>query len=135
MRTYTVHLPPDGDEARLDLAERTELVADGFSAFAFVLAPVWMLVNRLWRVLIGYIVGLVGLEVAMALLGVPELWQALLGFGVHLIIGFEADQLKRWTLHRKGYRMVAVVSGRDADEGVTRFLDAWLAKRSAAPLA
>lgn len=127
MRTYSVHLPPDSGQNldRAELAERLTLVAEGFSVFAFVLAPVWMLINRLWLALVVYVVAIVALELAMAALGTHDLWQALIGLAIHLVIGFEADEIRRWSLARKGWQSVAVVTGRDAEEGEARFLEGW----------
>ena len=51
---YTVHEPPlKADETRAD-PERFVFVRDGFSFWAFLLAPLWMLRHRLWLVLLGY---------------------------------------------------------------------------------
>lgn len=101
--------------------------------FAFVLAPVWMLINRLWLALVMYIAAIVALELIMAAVGMHELWQALVGLAIHLVIGFEADEIRRLSLARKGWRAVAVVTGRDAEEGEARFLEGWPAIAATQP--
>ena len=55
MPTFTVHAPPPkiGDSAADP--ERFVFVRDGFYFWAFVLAPLWLLLHRLWLVLAGYI--------------------------------------------------------------------------------
>ncbi len=137
MRTYSVHLPPDSGQGldRTELAERLTLVAEGFSVLAFVLAPLWMLMNRLWLALVIYVVTIVALELAMAAVGMHELWQALIGLAIHLVIGFEADEIRRWSLARKGWQTVAVVTGRDEEEGEVRFLEGWPPAASTEPVA
>ena len=52
---YTVHEQPQPPADREERAERLKFVREGFSLFAFVFPPLWMLVNRLWLVLIGYL--------------------------------------------------------------------------------
>ena len=47
-------------------------------------------------------------------------------FGLNLLIGFEADALRRWALDRKGWQMLGSVSGRTVDECERRFFDGWL---------
>lgn len=130
MRMFTVHLPGDaGSELPpAAVADRLVLVADGFSTFAFVLAPVWMLVNRLWLALAAYVVAMLVLELAFAAFGTHQLWQALIGLGVHLVIGLEADEIRRWNLARAGWRPVAVVAGRSEEDGEARFLERWRAR-------
>ena len=53
MPVYTVHEPPprDSDDAA-DAADRFVFVRDGFSFWAFLFAPLWMLWHRLWLVLL-----------------------------------------------------------------------------------
>ena len=53
---YTVHEPPlKPDESAPD-PDRFVFVRDGFSFWAFLLAPLWMLRHRLWLVLLGYLI-------------------------------------------------------------------------------
>ena len=46
--------------------------------------------------------------------------------GLNLLIGFEADTLRRWALDRSGWRMLGSVSGRTVAECERRFFDGWL---------
>jgi len=48
---------------------------------------------------------------------------------IHLLIGFEGDAIRRWTLRRNGYALVGSVSGRSRDECERRFIEAWLKER------
>ncbi len=55
MPTYTVHAaPPRAGETASD-PQRFVFVRDGFHFWAFALAPLWLLVHRLWLVLLGYV--------------------------------------------------------------------------------
>jgi hypothetical protein len=71
--------------------------------------------------------------VVIALLTVPfvlvsggEQWLALAFTLLHLLIGFEAGSLRRWTLDRKGWRYVASVTGRSTADCERRFFEEWL---------
>src|SRR6476660_3985649 len=54
MSIYTVHEPPLKADASTPDPDRFAFVRDGFSFWAFLLAPLWMLRHRLWLVSVGY---------------------------------------------------------------------------------
>ena len=51
MPTYTVHAPPPTPGRTARDPERFVFVRDGFHFWAFLLAPLWLLAQRLWLVL------------------------------------------------------------------------------------
>ncbi len=53
MPTFTVHEPPPRKSESVASPERFVFVRDGFYFWAFVLAPLWLLVHRLWLALVG----------------------------------------------------------------------------------
>src|SRR4051812_7761133 len=55
MSIYTVHEPPSTQQSAPD-PERLVFVRDGFSFWAFLLTPAWMLWHGLWLVFLGYLV-------------------------------------------------------------------------------
>jgi hypothetical protein len=123
MSFYTVHepplrVPPD--------PERFAFVRDGFSFWAFVLAPVWMLWHRMWLLLAGYVVISVVLEAWVKAFGASTVVAATIGVLVSLLVGLEAGTLRRLTLTRRGWRNVGVVSGDDREDAERRFFDAWI---------
>jgi hypothetical protein len=126
MLTYTVHEPPAPPADRIDRAEGLVFVKDGFSWRAALFAPIWLLAHRLWWPLLGYVVlsGLLEFLRQSALLD-PG-WTTLAGFALHLLIGLEADTLRRWGLDRKGWRTLGSVTGRSTHECERRFFDGWL---------
>ena len=126
IRAFTVHESPNPPSARDDRAEELRFVRDGFSLYAALFTPLWMLANRLWLVLAGYIALLSTLVIAFGLLGLPDNWLALAAFTLNVIIGFEADSLIRWTLDRRAWRQIASVTGRSDEECERRFFSAWL---------
>jgi hypothetical protein len=126
MRTYTVHEHPDPAADRIDRAEELVFVKDGFSWVAALFAPLWLLVHRLWWPLLGYVVVSGALQLVQLTAAVDPRWLALAGFALNVLIGFEADTLRRWALERRGWHTVGTVSGKTAAECERRFFDAWL---------
>jgi hypothetical protein len=126
MLTFTVHEPPDPPADRIDRAEKLVFIKDGFSWAAALFGPLWMIVHRLWWALLGFVVIVGSLQLIGKLAVVDQRWMALAGFAVNLLVGFEADTLRRWALERRGWRMLGAVSGRTFDECERRFFEAWL---------
>jgi Protein of unknown function (DUF2628) len=132
MPTFTVHepLPRKGESAAAP--DRFVFVRDGFHFWAFLLAPLWLLLHRLWLALTIYVVvsGLLG--VGFFLLGVPSSVQALASLLIAALIGFEAASIWRWTLTRRGCKTLGFVIGEDTESAEQRFFAEW-AKRAAPP--
>lgn len=126
MMTYTVHEPPGASADRIERAEALVFVRDGFSAFAAFLTPFWMLANRLWLALAAYVAAVLLVGALIAVLGVGENIAGSLMFAGHLIVGFEADAIRRWSLGRQGYAMIGSVTGRTTDDCERRFYETWL---------
>lgn len=132
MNTYTLHVPTDARLGEARALNQAVLVRDGFSWGAFLFTALWFFVQRLW--LAGFLVlaAVVGLAVLLAALGVSPgaafLAEALLG----LLIGLEANTLKRWTLRRRK-PAVDVVAAASLDEAELKSFARWLATPPAAP--
>jgi hypothetical protein len=126
MRTYTVHEPPDPPADRIDRAASLVFVRDGFSWTAALFAPFWLLANRLWWPLLGYVILSGAIELVRLVAGLDPQLAATAVIGLHLLIGLEADTLRRWRLERAGWRLLGSVSGRSAMECERRFYDGWL---------
>jgi hypothetical protein len=126
MVTFTVHEPPNPAADRLDRAENLVFVKEGFTWSAALFAPLWLLVHRLWWPLAGYVIAVGVLEGLRMTAFFPSAWISLASFGLHVLIGFEGDTLRRWALDRRGWRTLAAVSGKTAAECERRFFDEWL---------
>lgn len=134
MPVYTVHEPPPRAAGALAEAERFVFVRDGFYCWAFLLTPLWMLRHRLWLVLTLYVVVSVAIDTAMRVVGASNAVIALIEILLSLLIGLEASTLIRFTLRRRGWRNIGVVSGDDLEDAERRFFDAWIRQpRSMAP--
>ena len=122
MRVYTVLQPPTPPG---EVAEPTSFVfiKEGFCWPALFVAELWLLCRRMWLVFLAY------LAVAMVLTGLdgafggPLPWIFLTL--AHLLFAFEANELRRWTLERRGYRQIGVVAGGYLRDAELRFFLAW----------
>lgn len=130
MSIYTVHEPPSRAGAAAADVERFAFVRDGFSWWAFLFAPLWMLRHRMWLVLIGYVVIAGAIEVPVKLSGAPGFAASIIGLLLGLLVGLEAGTLRRFTLNRRGWKNLGVVSGDDIEDAERRFFDAWLQRKS-----
>lgn len=126
MKFFTVHEPPDAAADRIDRAESLAFIRDGFNSQAFVFGPLWLIANRLWLAVLGYIAIAAALSTVVLGFGLDPRWLSLLYSALNLIVGFEAASLRRWGLERRGWQMLGTVSGRTLDECERRFLEGWL---------
>jgi Protein of unknown function (DUF2628) len=126
MAIYTVHEPPSRIGAAAPDPERYVFVRDGFSFWAFVFGPLWMLRHRMWLVLLLYIVVSLALDAAIRFAGASAFIVGCVGFLLSLLIGLEASSLRRFTLQRRGWKYAGVVAGEDREAAERRFFDTWL---------
>jgi hypothetical protein len=134
MPVFTVHEPPprDGDDGSA-AADRFVFVRDGFSMWAFVFAPFWMVWRGLWLVLLLYAVLIALLQAGLWALGAATVVKFVVGVLVALLIGFEAPSLRRWTLARRKWINHGVVVADDEEAAERRFFDAWVARATRPP--
>lgn len=132
MTHYTIHEPlppPSGLAAR---ADATRMVKEGMAWWALVLPLLWLLYHRMWLVLTGFVVALVLMEMALVLAGLSEA----LGFWAWIlfsaVFAMHANDLRRWTLARRGYAMAGAVSGQGRDDCELKYFSTWPETRAAA---
>ena len=108
MKSYTAHLKP---------GHAPVLVREGFSLGAFLFGPFWLLRHRAWIPGILLLVALVVLRAAF-----PTGVVAIVGLGIAAIIGLVGQDLRRWSLERRGYTMAHVLAARDGETALGRLL-------------
>ena len=108
MNGYTAHLKPGRSPV---------LVREGFSWAAWLFGPLWLAAHRAWipAALLGAI------TVAIWVLLSPGL-VAVVGFGLGWLSGLLGQDLRRWSLERRGYVLAHVLSARDAETALGRLL-------------
>jgi hypothetical protein len=130
MPTYTVHAPPPrrGEEAA-DPA-RFLLVRDGFYFWAFLLAPLWLLMHRLWLAFIVYVVITGLIDAALIRVGLPTWAQVVVSLVIALLVGLEAGTLRRRKLQRRRWTMLGFVVGDGLEDAERHFFAQWTARPS-----
>lgn len=117
MRIYTVHYRPEAGGG--DIVP----VKEGFCWPALLFGPLWALWRRLWVVALGLVALIALLGAAGAVLDLDVVTAAALSLGAAVAIGGTANDLRRWTLERRGFSEEGVVMGFGEDSALRRFLD------------
>lgn len=133
MPTYTVHAPSSDVSDAASSPERFMFVRDGFHFWAFVLAPLWLLLHRLWLALLIYVVGYGALSLGFAFARVSSSTQLIVALLIALLMGFEASSIWRWTLNRRGWATLGFVVAEDAEMAERRFFAEWQKRGADAP--
>ncbi len=118
MRTYTVHVRRNPVDPDRDLI----LVREGFNFWAFLFGFIWAAFNGLWLVAAGLFMIEGGLSLLTSSWDAPVI-ATIAHLALGLLIGFFANDLRRWTLSRRDYAMEAVVGAPDRDAAEQRYLD------------
>jgi len=125
MAIYTVHEPPAKRRDARRGPERFLFVRDGFYFWAFLLTPFWMLWRGLFLVLVGYVLVAAALNAAMYFAHASSAAVFAATVLLSLLVGLEAGNLRRWTLRRRGWRDLGLVSADNFEGAERRFFDAW----------
>lgn len=118
MTVYTVHVRDTGLEPTL------ALVKDGFSWPAAIFGFLWALVVGAWEVALILVAAQIVIGAALPLLISDPGAQTVVQLGLAVVVGVVANELRRWTLERRGMFEDAVVTARDKEEAERRYLDA-----------
>ena len=129
MKTFTVYEPPNAAADRLDRAESLVFVQEGYSWVAAIFTPVWLLANRFWLAFLAYLAAIILIKTGTWLIGAGQAGLNAGLMALHLIIGLEADSIKRWSLEWKGWQLAGTVNGRNAEDCERRFFDNWLPRQ------
>lgn len=129
---YSVYEPPSDDADTQARAAKVAFVKDGFNWPAFFVPLLWLIYQRMWLVLLAFLVVIAAVPLFF---GADEAGREIAGWvtvGLTILFAFEANDLRGWSLERRGYRFWGVVSGRDRTEAERAFFTAWLPEQSRA---
>lgn len=122
MRIYTVHLKRTADPLFTpDLG--AQFVREGFNWAAFVFTWIWALVCGLWIVAAILFAGDLGLALLFELVDLDSMSQLWATLGWHVIVGFAAEDLRRWTLRLRGYALAEIVAAENPAAAERRYFD------------
>ena len=130
MSVYTVYEPPLRAHESAPDPERFVFVRDGFSFWAFSLAPFWMLRHRLWLAFVAYVIVALALLIGLRFIAASGALTIVVSVLLAVLVGFEAATLRRFKLTRRGWRNVGIIVGDDLESAERRFFDAWVYKSS-----
>ena len=125
MKTFTVHEPAEPASDPLKRADQLVFIKEGVAWLALFFPVIWLLVQRLWLVLVLFILAAIGISAAATSLGVNQEIVAWATIALGVLLAFQANDLRRWKLDRKGYRMVAAVAGNSREDCERRFFADW----------
>ena len=123
MAIYSVHSRPGAP------AEDSIFVKEGFAWAAFFFTLLWALWHRMWIVAAVAFSATAAIVAAVSWLAQGDLPVNLASLAVSFILGFEGNDLRRWSLARRGYREIAMAAGRDLDEAELRFFSEQVSDR------
>ena len=119
MKVFTVHTRRGGLDPDRDIV----LVKEGFSWPAFFFSFAWALWCRFWLVALGIFLIEVAVNAALAALGADPASQAAISLGLAAAIGLVGNDLKRWSLWRRGYIESDIITGEGGDAAERRFFE------------
>jgi hypothetical protein len=125
MSIFTVHMPRQRTTQSAPDPERFVFVRDGFSFWAFLLGPLWMLWHGLWLAFLGYAVLAAALATGLQAIGASTQVAAVTAVLFALLIGLEASTVRRLGLPRRRWEHVGVVVGDRLESAERRFFHAW----------
>lgn len=102
-------------------ADDVVLVREGFNLWALVFPLLWLAAKGMWIVLIIALAAQLLIWAVAEALGFGEAMRLIFSLAINIIMGFEANDLLRWTYARRGYEEVGLVQGDDLDEAEIRF--------------
>ncbi|WP_158258515.1 DUF2628 domain-containing protein [Rhodopila globiformis] len=109
MRLYGAHFKGDAEPV---------LVTEGFSWGALILGPLWLAAHRAW---VAAALSFAAYVFIAAL--APEPAATVLTLGLALILGLIGNDLRSWALEHRGYVLVHILAGRNAEEAWMRLLE------------
>jgi hypothetical protein len=106
---FTAHLHP---------RKPPVLVREGWSWWAFIFGPLWLLLHG------AVIAAALTVAALIACTYAPAPFRPLLAFAVFWLLGLCGNDLRRWSLGLGRFRLAHVVAARNRDEAFLRLLDA-----------
>jgi hypothetical protein len=134
MPVYTVHIPSRGLRSETSAfalsGEQTTagqaalvdaiFVPEGYSRAAFFLGPFWLAWHRLWLELLAWMVVFLVLTIVGGKFIAP-FTTFVIGVALEILLGLEANNLRRGRLARRGYRLIDVAAGATRDDAERSF--------------
>jgi uncharacterized protein DUF2628 len=115
MAWFTVH-NKDGKSA-----DDVVFLREGFNWGALLFPLLWLTIKGMWIVLIIALAAQFLIWAIAEALGFGEAMRLIFSLAINLILGFQGNELLRWTYERRGFSEVGLVEARDIEEAEYRF--------------
>ncbi len=116
MRVYSVHFRRQASGPDL------VLVKEGFCWPAFFLSFIWALWHRMWLTVLWLVAASAVLGAVSAVLRLDPVGEGAVSLGMAVLIGLFANDIRRWSLDKRGYSDEGIVVGDNEDGALRRFL-------------
>ncbi len=126
MKLFSVYGPPAVSDARG--ADELVFVKDGFSWPALFVPLLWLLYHRMWLEFLIVLTLVFLIQAVLTALGIGDAGLAWAGLAFNVVFAFEANDLRRARLARKGWRGLGPVMGRNLPEAEHAFFTEWLGR-------
>ncbi|MDX7950726.1 DUF2628 domain-containing protein [Lichenihabitans sp. Uapishka_5] len=114
MALYTVHVPETAGDG-FARGEATVLVREGFSPSACLFGFCYLVWHRLWAAMVAYAVLVAAIAALAIVMHPPLIGLVALLVLMHLYLGAEGPDLRRWDLARRGLALRDIVSAPDLE--------------------
>ena len=115
MAWFTAH-SKDGKSA-----DDVVFLREGFSWWALLFPLLWLAIKGMWIVLIIALAAQFLIWAIAEALGAGEATRLIFSLAINLILGFQGNELLRWTYQRRGFSEVALLEAHDIEEAEYRF--------------
>ena len=118
-KIYNVLEKPEAPEP----TDRVVLLKEGFTFWAFIFGPIWLLAKRQWVLFFGFIACAIGVRLLAGLFDLPVLTVAVVALFLHIMLGYHANDLRAWRLKRTGYRFAGVLAAESPMHAQRRYYE------------
>ncbi len=119
MSVYTIHHDPMSADAESEFF----VVKEGFCWSALVFTALWALWHRMWLAFVLLVAVGAALELALTMSGADDIAAFSVGLGYALLVGYGANDWRRWTLARRGMDLMGIVAAPDSEAALHRYVD------------
>jgi hypothetical protein len=129
MKIFTAHRPPQAPH------EDAVFIKEGFSWPAFFFSVIWLILKRLWFLLILYLLALALVFALAARLSLPDTPVLILILALNLLVGLEGNERRRRALARRGFIEEGPFVGEDLQEAELKYFHVLHGERAPADAA
>jgi len=119
VRVYTIHHDPMSADAESEFF----VVKEGFSWSALVFTALWALWHRMWLAALLLLATGAALEFALTISGADDIAALSIGLGYSLLVGYGANDWRRWALARRSMALMGIVAAADEETALHRYVD------------